>query len=57
MREDIIKVLDEQKAKLGEQLKQKHYARIDLMASHVNAAVQRTFIPANDGIGVKEGDQ
>jgi len=57
MREDIMTVLDEQKAKLGEQLKQKHYVRIDFLASQVNAGVQRTFIPANDGIGVKEGDQ
>jgi len=50
MHRDIINVLDQQKALLGEQLKQKHHVRIDLMASHVNAAVQRTFIPANDGI-------
>ena len=57
MRADIIKVLDEQKALLGEQLKQKHYARIDLMASHVNAAVQRTFIPAKDGMRLDEESQ
>ena len=54
MREDIINVLDEQKIKLGEQLKQKHYAWIDLMASHVNAAVQKTFIPAHDGMRMGE---
>ena len=54
MHDDIIQVLDEQKLQLGEQLKQKHYARIDLMASHVNAAVEKTFIPANDGMRQEE---
>ena len=57
MREDIMDVLDEQQALLGEQLKQKHYTRIDLMASHVNAAVQKTFIPANEGMRMEEGHQ
>ena len=57
MRADIMKVLKEQKALLGEQLKQKHYARIDLMASHVNAAVQKTFIPAKDGLQLDEASQ
>jgi hypothetical protein len=54
MRDDILTVLDEQKMQLGEQLKQKHYARIDLMASHVNAAVQKTFIPAKHGVQQEE---
>ena len=57
MHADILMVLDEQKVLLGEQLTEKHYARIDLMASHVHAAVQRTFIPAHDGIDVKEGSR
>jgi hypothetical protein len=48
MRADILKVLDEQKAVLGTQLKLKHYARVDHMAAQVNAAVQRTFVPYHD---------
>ncbi|MEN8207145.1 MAG: hypothetical protein ABFS24_14210 [Pseudomonadota bacterium] len=57
IRTDIIQVLDEQKVLLGEQLKQKHYVRINLMASHVNAAVKKTFIPAADGMRIEEGHQ
>jgi hypothetical protein len=57
MRNDIITVLNDQKALLGEQLKQKHYARINLMAGHVNAAVQKTFIPAKDGMRLDEESQ
>jgi hypothetical protein len=57
MHADILMVLDEQKALLGEQLTEKHYARIDLMASHVNAAVQRTFVPAQDGIDMNPENQ
>ena len=57
MRADIVKVLKEQKALLSEQLKQKHHARINLMASHVNAAVQKTFIPAKDGLRLDEESQ
>ena len=50
MRADILAVLDEQKVLLGEQLAEKHYARIELMAREVNAAVQKTFVPASDGL-------
>jgi hypothetical protein len=57
MRADILAVLDEQKALLGEQLTEKHYARIDLMARHVNAAVDRTFVPASEGLRMGEGEQ
>ena len=50
MRAEILAVLDEQKALLGEQLTEKHYVRIDLMARQVNAAVQKTFIPVSEGM-------
>ena len=50
MRADILAVLDEQKALLGEQLTEKHYARIDHMARQVDAAVQKTFVPVSDGL-------
>ncbi len=50
MRADILAVLGEQKALLGEQLAEKHYARIDHMARQVNAAVHKTFVPVNDGM-------
>jgi hypothetical protein len=56
MRADILAVLEEQKALLGEQLMEKHYARIDIMASHVNAAVQKTFVPANEGLHTEKDD-
>ncbi len=57
MRADILAVLEEQKALLGEQLTEKHYARIDLMAGHVNAALQKTFVPASEGMHMEEGTQ
>ena len=57
MRADILAVLDEQKALLGEQLTEKHYTRIDLMARHVNAAVDRTFVPASEGLRMEAGEQ
>jgi hypothetical protein len=50
MRADILEVLAEQRAVLGEQLRQKHHARIDNMAARVNAALQKTFIPYGDGM-------
>jgi hypothetical protein len=50
-------VLDEQKALLGEQLKQKHAARIDRMSRHVNAVVQKTFVPASDGMRLQAVDE
>ena len=50
MRADILAVLEEQKAVLGEQLAEKHYARIDHMAREVDAAVHKTFVPASDGM-------
>ena len=57
MRAEILAVLDEQKALLGEQLTQKQVARIDRMSRHVNAAVHKTFIPASEGLRMEEGDQ
>jgi hypothetical protein len=56
MRADIIKVLDEQQLLLNEELTQNQYARIDLMAGHVDAALQKTFIPANEGIRLQQGN-
>lgn len=50
MRADLLEVLAEQKAELGEQLKQKHYTAVDAMAARVNHAVQSTFVPYNDGM-------
>ena len=50
MRADLLEVLAEQKTALGEQLKQKHYAAVDAMAARVNDAVQRTFVPYDDGV-------
>ena len=50
MRADILEVLAEQRAVLGEQLRQKHHARIDNMAARVNGALQKTFIPYGDGM-------
>jgi len=35
---------------LGDQLAEKHHTRIDHMARQVNAAVQKTFVPVNDGM-------
>lgn len=57
MRAEILAVLDEQKALLGEQLKQKHTARIDRMSRHVNAVVQKTFVPASDGMRLEAVDE
>ncbi|MEA2079207.1 MAG: hypothetical protein U9P00_04995 [Pseudomonadota bacterium] len=50
MRADLLDALAGEKAALGEQLKQKHYTRVDAMAARVNDAVQGTFVPYNDGI-------
>jgi hypothetical protein len=50
MRADILAVLEEQKALLGEQLAEKHYARIDHMARQVDAALHKTFVPMSDGM-------
>jgi hypothetical protein len=50
MRADLLEVLGGQKAELGGQLKQKYYARVDAMAARANDAVQRTFVPYNDGM-------
>jgi hypothetical protein len=50
MRVDLLEVLAGQRAELGEQLKQKHYAGVDAMAARVNNAVQSTFVPYNDGM-------
>lgn len=50
MRADILQVLDKQKALLAEQLAEKNYALIDVMAAEVNAAVHKTFVPAADGM-------
>lgn len=49
MRADLLDALNEQKAALGEQLKQKHYSRIDAMAARTNEAIENTFIPYEDG--------
>jgi hypothetical protein len=51
MRTDILEVLSEQQAVLGMQLRQKHYSGVDRLAARVNGALQRTFIPYNDGMG------
>jgi len=50
MRADLLEVLAGQKAALGEQLKQRHYAGVDAMAARVNNAVQSTFVPYSDGM-------
>jgi hypothetical protein len=50
MRADLLEVLAEQRAALGEQLKQKHYTGVDAMAARVNDAVQSTFVPYKDGM-------
>ena len=50
MRADLLEILDEQRMELGEQLKQYHHARIDNMATQVNDAVQRTFVPYTEGL-------
>ena len=50
MRADILEVLAEQQALLNAQLKQEHYLRVDRYAARLNDALQRTFIPYNDGI-------
>jgi hypothetical protein len=57
MRAEILAVLEEQQALLGEQLTQKHDARIDLISRHVNAVVQKTFIPASEGMRREAGDE
>jgi hypothetical protein len=51
MRNDILEVLAEQQVVLGMQLRQKHYSGVDRHAARVNDALQRTFIPYNDGMG------
>jgi len=50
MRADILEVLAEQQALLNAQLKQEHYLRVDRFAARMNDALQRTFIPYNDGM-------
>ena len=50
MRADILEVLAEQRALLGEQLKQKHYMHVDRLAGQMNDALQKTFIPYSDGM-------
>jgi hypothetical protein len=50
MRADLLEVLAGEKAALGEQLRQKHHARVDHMAASVNHAVRRTFVPHRDGM-------
>ena len=50
MRADILQVLTEQQAVLAEQLSLQHSGRIDLMAAHLDATVERSFIPYTDGI-------
>jgi hypothetical protein len=50
MRADILEVFAEQQALLNAQLKQEHYLRVDRFAARLNDALQRTFIPYNDGI-------
>jgi hypothetical protein len=51
MRADILEVLAEQQALLNAQLKQENYMRVDRFAARLNDAVQRTFVPYNDGMG------
>jgi len=55
MRTDILEALAEQQAVLGAQLRQKHYSGIDRFAVRVNEALDRTFIPYNDGMGPGPG--
>ena len=50
MRTDILNILEEQKAELKVQLKQKNHTTIDNMAAQANVAVQRSFIPYKDGM-------
>ncbi len=50
MRTDMLEVVAEQQTVLGARLKQKHFARVDQFAARMNDAVQRTFIPYNDGL-------
>jgi hypothetical protein len=49
MRSDLLEALAGQKAALGEQIRQKHYAAVDSMAARVNDAVQSSFVPYKDG--------
>jgi hypothetical protein len=51
MRADILKVLAGQQAELAEQLRQKHYILVDRLAAQVSDAVQKSFIPYEDGMG------
>ncbi len=51
MRADILQVLAEQRALLETQFRQKHYTLVDRFAAQMNDALQRTFIPYNDGMG------
>ncbi len=50
MRADILEVLAEQQDLLNAQLKQEHYTGVDRFAARMNDALQRTFIPYNDGM-------
>lgn len=50
MRQDILKVLADQKVELGMELKEKHYAQADHMAVQVNTAVEKMFVPSRDGV-------
>ena len=51
MRTDILETLEEQQEILRTQLRQKHYTHVDQLAARMNDALQRTFIPYNDGMG------
>lgn len=53
MRTDILETLDEQREILRMQLREKHYLQIDRLAARMNNALQRTFIPYNDGMGIR----
>ncbi|HUP30344.1 MAG TPA: hypothetical protein VM122_09245 [Usitatibacter sp.] len=50
MRAEIVASLQEQQAALVAALKQQHHASIDMMAASADTALQRTFIPARDGL-------
>jgi hypothetical protein len=49
MRAEIVSGLREQQAALDTALRAQHHASIDQMAAAVDAAIERTFIPARDG--------
>ena len=50
MRDEILASLREQQAGLAAALKQQHHAVIDQMAAAADASLQRTFIPARNGL-------